>query len=423
LLNIHSEKPIVSIGLPVYNGEKFIRRRIDSILSQTLKNFQLIISDNCSTDSTSGICKDYAKKNKQIRYIYQEQKIKPWNNFQLVLQEAKCKYFVWAAVDDIWLNEFLEKNIRILESEEKFVGSISKIEYFDEKGTINGINAPDTKIRINSYDNYPKSGNFNERVRFYLQLGRSENFYSVFRTEAIKKNNVNKQMIGLDKAVILSVLRYGQINIINEVLMRRFAGGISTSNLGIKRIHLLNEHGITGKLFPFLPFTFWCVKNLGLKVFIENLGYFIQNNKKYEKFLIRYFKIKYLYTNNLLLPKRIKKLIKYNENLIKTNSIFCSQLQNLVEKFSTNNKDREQNLFPINEITKLINDSTIIQITTFQKFLQQKNMDEPTDIMHDYIEYCKDLQVTCKKLQGNRLKLRSELKKLNELIRMRDRSR
>ena len=65
----------VSIGLPVYNGERFIRNSIDSILSQTFTDFELIISDNASTDATKYICEEYAIKDKRIRYIRQPETV------------------------------------------------------------------------------------------------------------------------------------------------------------------------------------------------------------------------------------------------------------------------------------------------------------------------------------------------------------
>jgi glycosyltransferase involved in cell wall biosynthesis len=70
----NDEKANVSIGLPVYNGGKFIRKRLESILSQTYTNFELTISDNASTDSTSEICKEFEKKDDRIKYIRQKKK-------------------------------------------------------------------------------------------------------------------------------------------------------------------------------------------------------------------------------------------------------------------------------------------------------------------------------------------------------------
>jgi len=111
----------ISIGLPVYNGEKFIHKRIESILSQTLHNFELIISDNASTDKTSLICKEFASKDNRIRYFIQERNMEMVWNFNFVLDKAKCDYFVWAGVDDVWLPEFLEENIKALENDKKSV--------------------------------------------------------------------------------------------------------------------------------------------------------------------------------------------------------------------------------------------------------------------------------------------------------------
>src|SRR5207245_5286947 len=121
------DTPRVSVGLPVYNGEKFLRKRLDSVLEQTFENFELIISDNASTDATLVICMEYSKKDKRIRYIRQEKNMGLTWNFNFVLQEAKGEYFVWAAVDDHWYPTFLEKNVKNLESNKNIVGSISKV--------------------------------------------------------------------------------------------------------------------------------------------------------------------------------------------------------------------------------------------------------------------------------------------------------
>jgi glycosyltransferase involved in cell wall biosynthesis len=67
-LNHDMSKPLVSMGLPVYNGERYIRQAIDSLIAQDYENFELIISDNASTDSTKDICEEYARNDKRIKY-------------------------------------------------------------------------------------------------------------------------------------------------------------------------------------------------------------------------------------------------------------------------------------------------------------------------------------------------------------------
>lgn len=110
--------PTVSIGMPVYNAEKYIRGALDSLLSQTFTGFELIISDNASTDETGEICQEYAQKDWRIHYIRQAENIGPMANFQFVLSQAKGKYFMWAAHDDRRAPAFLERAVALLEGDE-----------------------------------------------------------------------------------------------------------------------------------------------------------------------------------------------------------------------------------------------------------------------------------------------------------------
>jgi glycosyltransferase involved in cell wall biosynthesis len=100
--------PKVSIGMPVYNGEPFIREALDSLLAQTFTDFELIISDNASTDGTEAICREYAAKDDRIRYVRQPENRGALANFQFVLDEAVGEYFMWAAADDIRAPDCLE---------------------------------------------------------------------------------------------------------------------------------------------------------------------------------------------------------------------------------------------------------------------------------------------------------------------------
>ncbi len=107
--------PRVTIGLPVYNGGPFIRDALDSLLAQTFSDFELIISDNASTDKTEQICRDYAKKDKRIRYKRWSENRGGVSNFLFVLDEAIGEYFMWAPADDWWSANWLAENIKGLE--------------------------------------------------------------------------------------------------------------------------------------------------------------------------------------------------------------------------------------------------------------------------------------------------------------------
>jgi glycosyltransferase involved in cell wall biosynthesis len=106
--------PKVSIGMPVYNGEPVIRDALDSLLGQKYADFELIISDNASTDATEAICREYAAIDPRILYVRQDQNKGGLLNFEFVLHQAVGEYFMWAAHDDKWSNTFLTNAISVL---------------------------------------------------------------------------------------------------------------------------------------------------------------------------------------------------------------------------------------------------------------------------------------------------------------------
>lgn len=93
--------PSVSVGMPVYNGERYLRRAIESILVQSFTDFELIISDNASTDATPEICRDYAARDARVRYIaHATNRGAAWN-INHVVTLARAPYFTWAHADDL----------------------------------------------------------------------------------------------------------------------------------------------------------------------------------------------------------------------------------------------------------------------------------------------------------------------------------
>jgi glycosyltransferase involved in cell wall biosynthesis len=100
--------PRVSIGMPVYNGEQQLRQALESLLAQTFEDFELIISDNASTDRTQVICEEYAKKDSRIIYVKQNHNLGVAENSKVVLRMSRSKYFMWAAHDDTWEQGFVK---------------------------------------------------------------------------------------------------------------------------------------------------------------------------------------------------------------------------------------------------------------------------------------------------------------------------
>lgn len=109
--------PKVSIGLPVYNGERYLAESIDSLLAQTYNDFELIITDNASTDATENICREYVNKDSRIRYFRAETNLGAAQNFNWAFEQATGEYFKWAADDDLHDPRFLEACVHKLDND------------------------------------------------------------------------------------------------------------------------------------------------------------------------------------------------------------------------------------------------------------------------------------------------------------------
>lgn len=107
--------PRLSIGMPVFNGESFVSEALDSLLSQTFEDFELIISDNASTDGTEAICRAYAARDPRVKYHRNEQNCGAARNFNRCFALARGEYFKWAAHDDKCEPPFLQQCVEVLD--------------------------------------------------------------------------------------------------------------------------------------------------------------------------------------------------------------------------------------------------------------------------------------------------------------------
>jgi len=267
-------QPKLNIGIPVYNGEKFIRKCLNSLLNQTFTDFEIILSDNASTDSTTSICQEYANKDQRILFIKQKSTEKALWNYNFVLQQAKSEYFMWASADDIWHPEFIEKNLMFLEKHSDFVGSISEVEFFtemwDENDTSKFKNIqPKKKYELV----HPLVGSFEEKVKFIFNFGKFEYTYAIFRTNDLKKCTLKKEFMSWEVPLILKILKYGNLNVEDGVMMFKYMGGRSPNHY--KKLFTTTKYyrgfGTLASLFPFIPLTFHVFNIVGPKIFLKHL--------------------------------------------------------------------------------------------------------------------------------------------------------
>src|SRR5262245_55195681 len=109
--------PRLSIGVPVYNGQRFLRATLDSLLAQTFTDFELIICDNASTDGTEAICREYAARDPRVTYVRHDRNLGPAPNYNACFAHARGELFKWAAADDVVEPKFLQRCIEMLDSD------------------------------------------------------------------------------------------------------------------------------------------------------------------------------------------------------------------------------------------------------------------------------------------------------------------
>ena len=130
--HLSRDAPTVTVGMPAYNAARWIGAAIESILGQSFRDFELIISDNASTDDTLAICQRYASADARIRVVANPQNIGANRNYFAVLRAARGRYFKWASSNDLCAPTFIEKCIAALEREPSAVLAAPRTWLFQE---------------------------------------------------------------------------------------------------------------------------------------------------------------------------------------------------------------------------------------------------------------------------------------------------
>jgi glycosyltransferase involved in cell wall biosynthesis len=206
-------KPWVSIGLPVYNGERYLAEALDSLLGQTFEDFELIICDNASTDSTQQICYSYADKDKRIRYFHTPVNLGAAVNFRRTFELSSGQYFKWATYDDLHGPTFLERCVDVLDRESSFVLAYPKAKLIDASGRV-----------ISHYDDclHLQSSEASERFIHLMQNIRLCNVqYGLVRSAILKKTALMGAFIGSDRPLLAELALFGKFWEIPEFLFYR----------------------------------------------------------------------------------------------------------------------------------------------------------------------------------------------------------
>jgi glycosyltransferase involved in cell wall biosynthesis len=207
--------PRVSIGLPVYNGDRYLAAAITSLLRQTFTDFELIISDNASTDCTQQICEEFAAQDKRIRYYRQPENVGINRNFNLLFEVARGEYFKWAAHDDVCEATHLERCVEALIRDPSVVWCQSECAPIDEQGNPLPLKAWTNASVARTLESHQA----HRRFRSVL-LGRQYclDLYGVIRLEALRETGGLLPFWGPEKVTICQLSLMGRYVQVPETL-------------------------------------------------------------------------------------------------------------------------------------------------------------------------------------------------------------
>ncbi len=213
--------PKVSIGLAVYNGEKYLKQAVDSILTQTFRDIELIISDNASEDGTETICRAYAAQDARIRYHRNSTNIGGANNENLTFKLSHGQYFRNAAHDDVCAPTLIEKCVEVLDRDPSVVLCYTRIVQIDDDG--NDIGLLDQRL---ASSNFP-SARFRE---LYQWEHNCEATYGLVRADVMAKTDLQLNYPDSDRTFLCELSLYGKFHQIDEPLFyKRYHAGMSTN--------------------------------------------------------------------------------------------------------------------------------------------------------------------------------------------------
>ena len=209
-----SRVPTVLIGLPIYNGQKYIAQAIESVLNQSFEDFAVLISDNASTDGTWDTCRAYAERDSRIRLRRNERNLGAFANFRSVLDGAQSPYFMWMSHDDVLHPDYVRNCYDFLAAHPDYVLCFSKNGYIDEDGLERDVYG----YSMNKYVGV-ESDDMEERFAACLEnLPPPTEIYGLIRRDALVDLKSFRLYDGNDQAMVLELALVGKSRKLEQVL-------------------------------------------------------------------------------------------------------------------------------------------------------------------------------------------------------------
>ena len=199
MMTSNKDQALVSVGMPTYNRPDIMVKALDSLLNQTYKNIEIIISDNASPDEkVKSIAETYCSQDKRIKYIRNSENIGPSANFWSVLNLSSGKFFMWAADDDSWEKDYIETGLKNIGNSGTAMGDMETV--FHLSGSV----VPSFMPRLGSeYSTY-------ENACAFLKNMQPSIFYGIHQTSMIRECIPEREFDFLDCFIVYRMLlRYG----------------------------------------------------------------------------------------------------------------------------------------------------------------------------------------------------------------------
>jgi glycosyltransferase involved in cell wall biosynthesis len=204
--------PRLSIGLPVYNGERYLALALDALLAQSFTDFELIISDNASTDRTEEICRRYLAMDGRIRYFRQPVNFGAAPNHNFVVDQARGELFKWASHDDLYGRELLLRCVEALDARPEVVLCHAWEAFIDAEGAI--VHTVDYRLASDS-PSAPR------RFADLLFVQGGDDLYGVIRTEVLRRTPLHGSYHHAERTLVAELGLYGPFHQVPEVLYFR----------------------------------------------------------------------------------------------------------------------------------------------------------------------------------------------------------
>ena len=249
MINEINQMPLVSVGIPTYNRPDGLKLLLQCITAQTYKNLEIIISDNGSEKGdTEAVARSFLSSDARVRYYKQEVNKGPIYNFNFVLEKASGDYFMWAADDDEFKDNYIEVCMRFLISHPDYALACGKALYYQEG----------KQIYLGVAMNLPQNSNYLRVLSYFSKVRDNAAYYGVMRRDQMLRVPYRNQM-GSDWHFISGICFMGKVIALDKTAVKRNIGGTSASLKNIARVLGLSDFEAN---YPYLSIATNATKNI-----------------------------------------------------------------------------------------------------------------------------------------------------------------